>query len=602
MDNKSLFDEVKEFYKSNMSYTVLMNRYDYNTRMEVRIIISENNFIFTGTPDYIIKCKYNEIIECRNNGLNMKETADAMNVILLDVSHACIGYGISQFIGQPQISYDEMKQKILDSYENTTYSIFLKQNGWNSKSPERAIIMQVLSNENIRFIGHSSIEKLDWMSYEDLKHEYMDENTPPSMIAKKHNLKPQNVNELIYFYGLPRPNERGKEYHDAMVEYMKSLQVDTFMNNYGVTNPNKNETVKKKIRNTNIARYGSETPFTSKDARDKAMKTYIVKYGTDNPSKSPEVLDKIQKSLSDSGHAKPSSYEKKIMNILNSLHIKYHMHDYHITNDGHEIDIVIDDNENNICIECSPSFTHNSNISGFQGVKTMVGNEKSHDYHMDKFLKCKQNGYNLITLDNIMFGKPDLLEHYLKSMIIVNESNANMNIMNADEHDMMEFIDSNSFIGIHRDDIYAIGYDDMISCVFNVHMENDNMIRLEFAFNNAVPDCNAIIKAIDYVHNNYPDCNVHVLVDNRIEYMDAFEHAGLHFIDYVNPMRWFSNYKTDADWIMGNPVDIINERMNEHINDENEAIRLIETKLPHAMDNNIGYFSMFDCGHAIMES
>ena len=199
-----------------------------------------------------------------------------------------------------------------------------------------------------------------------------------------------------------------------------------------------------------------------------------------------------------------------------------------------------------------------------------------------------------------MFGKHYILERYLKSLLIGNERNSKMSIINTDEHDMLKFIGLNSFIGIHNDDIHAIGYDDMISCVFNVHMEKNNVVSLEFAFNDSVPDCNAIIKAIDYVRDNYANCNV--LVDNRFEIIDAFEHAGLHFIDYVNPMRWFSNYKTDADWIMGNPVDIINERMNEHINDENKAIRLIETKLPHAMDNNIGYFSMFDCGHAIMKS
>lgn len=600
MDNKSLSNEIKAFYKTEMSYKVLMNRYNHYERMEVRKIMSQNNLMFTGTPDYIIKCKYDDIIACKNNGLNLKETADKISVRPVDISRACIGYGISQFVEQPQISYEEIKQKVLDAYDNTKYTVFLKRNGWNRKSPERAIIMQVLSNENIRFIGNSTIEKLDWISYEDLKHEYMDENMSPSMIAKNHDLKPQNVNELIYFYGLPRPNDRGKEYHDAMVEYMKSLQTNTFINNYGVTNPNKNEIIKKKIRKTNIDRYGSETPFTSKDARDKATKTYMAKYGTDNPSKSPEILDKIQKSLSDSGHAKPSMYEKKIMDILDALNVKYHMHDYHITNDGHEIDIVIDDNKHNACIECSPSFTHNSNISGFQIVKTMIGSEKPCNYHMDKFLKCKQNGYNLITLDNIMFGKHYILERYLKSLLIGNERNSKMNIINTDEHDMLKFIGLNSFIGIHHDDIHAIGYDDMISCVFNVHMEKNNVVSLEFAFNDSVPDCNAIIKAIDYVRDNYANCNV--LVDNRFEIIDAFEHAGLHFIDYVNPMRWFSNYKTDADWIMGNPVDIINERMNEHINDENEAIRLIETKLPHAMDNNIGYFSMFDCGHAIMKS
>lgn len=65
MDNKSLSNEIKAFYKTEMSYKVLMNRYNHYERMEVRKIMSQNNLMFTGTPDYIIKCKYDDIIACK---------------------------------------------------------------------------------------------------------------------------------------------------------------------------------------------------------------------------------------------------------------------------------------------------------------------------------------------------------------------------------------------------------------------------------------------------------------------------------------------------------------------------------------------------------
>lgn len=129
MDNESLSNEIKAFYKTEMSYKILMNRYNHYERMEVRKIMSQNNLMFTGTPDYIIKCKYDDIIACKNNGLNLKETADKISVLPVDISRAYIGYGISQFIEQPQISYEEIKQKVLDAYDNTKYTVFLKRNG-----------------------------------------------------------------------------------------------------------------------------------------------------------------------------------------------------------------------------------------------------------------------------------------------------------------------------------------------------------------------------------------------------------------------------------------------------------------------------------------
>lgn len=90
----------------------------------------------------------------------------------------------------------------------------------------------------------------------------------------------------------------------------------TFLKNYGVTNPNLNKTVlekrlqtnkdryggnapicdsrvKDKIKQTNLDRYGVENTYTAESVKERIKQTNIERYGVDNPNKSKEVRAKI---------------------------------------------------------------------------------------------------------------------------------------------------------------------------------------------------------------------------------------------------------------------------------------------------------------------
>ena len=94
----------------------------------------------------------------------------------------------------------------------------------------------------------------------------------------------------------------------------------TFLDHYGVTNPNKCQSVKDKIKSTNLKTYGYECCFQSPkiqekirqtcldkygyehflsvpSIREKGVQTWLEKYGVDCATKSPSVKQKIKQSF-----------------------------------------------------------------------------------------------------------------------------------------------------------------------------------------------------------------------------------------------------------------------------------------------------------------
>ena len=94
----------------------------------------------------------------------------------------------------------------------------------------------------------------------------------------------------------------------------------TFQTKYGVDNPFKDESVKNKIRETNLERYGNESFTRTDEYKEKTKKTCQERYGEDHHLKSSETRDKIKNSLIEKfgvdNPFKDSEIKKKIQGTL----------------------------------------------------------------------------------------------------------------------------------------------------------------------------------------------------------------------------------------------------------------------------------------------
>ena len=185
----------------------------------------------------------------------------------------------------------------------------------------------------------------------------------------------------------------------------------------GVTNVFQLESVKAKIRETNLKKYGAEHPMQTEEFKrrvreraekqgywpglspeslEKRRKTVLERYGVDSPYaiKAPAVQEKIARSLSAAGRG-DSQEEKIILGMLASEGVdeaEIVKHDRSMLRNGRELDLLLPDHH--LAFEVSPAFSHNENTS--QVVHTMK--PKAGDYHQSKWIDAAANDVDLVTL------------------------------------------------------------------------------------------------------------------------------------------------------------------------------------------------------------
>lgn len=91
---------------------------------------------------------------------------------------------------------------------------------------------------------------------------------------------------------------------------VKHSQEITFLEKYGVTNPMHSDTVKEKLKNTNMEKFGvdnyfktkqmhellkSNNPMHSMKSKEKLKRTCVERFGVDNPLKNQQIADKVSK-------------------------------------------------------------------------------------------------------------------------------------------------------------------------------------------------------------------------------------------------------------------------------------------------------------------
>ena len=111
---------------------------------------------------------------------------------------------------------------------------------------------------------------------------------------------------------------------------------DTFIKNYGVDNPNKNSDVMNKRKNTIRKKYGVDWVFQSEEIKDKIKQTNLDNYGTENPFQSEEIKDKIKQTNLDKYGVEHNSRSKNVVKKRKKTFIK----NYGVDNPNKNPDII----------------------------------------------------------------------------------------------------------------------------------------------------------------------------------------------------------------------------------------------------------------------
>ena len=88
----------------------------------------------------------------------------------------------------------------------------------------------------------------------------------------------------------------GYKYHKSCgnSKCIYGLRKQSMLKKYGVINPFQLESVKEKIRNTNIERYGVDNPAKSQKVWDKIKATNLEKYGTEYVMSNDDIKEKVR--------------------------------------------------------------------------------------------------------------------------------------------------------------------------------------------------------------------------------------------------------------------------------------------------------------------
>lgn len=142
----------------------------------------------------------------------------------------------------------------------------------------------------------------------------------------KHGLKKDKklshkLAEKTYLekYGVENPQQ---------LEEFKNKSKQTNLKKYGVEYGTQNKEIKERIKQTNLERYGTTTYAGSKEGKEKIMKTVQERYGVDNPGKIPGIREKMKQTMlekygTDSPFGLPDFEEKRKKTNFEKYGVEY---------------------------------------------------------------------------------------------------------------------------------------------------------------------------------------------------------------------------------------------------------------------------------------
>lgn len=242
-------------------------------------------------------------------------------------------------------------------------------------------------------------------------------------------------------YGVSNPaqnkrvQERIRETNSKRYGYEYFFQSNVFkeknrqqlLSKYGVDNVAKILEVKEKIKDTNMKKYGVDNPMRSDNIKQMLADHHDKNFNVPNPSlqnihhysdyvdfyvfvtNNPMTISELAEYFNVTEHSirrrvrelklddkvigryTSSAKEERLDNILQKINgLNYIRNDRNVLC-GKELDFFFPDHR--FAVEISPTSTHNS-LKGWNG--SAIGLPK--DYHKEKFLKCAEQGIELLTV------------------------------------------------------------------------------------------------------------------------------------------------------------------------------------------------------------
>lgn len=453
-------------------------------------------------------------------------------------------------------------------------------------------------------------------------------------------------------YGCENYNnaEKGKQtkllkYRDANYNNRKKSK-QTTVERYGVDNVFQADQFKEKSRKTMLKKYGVEYTQQSKELKEKCKDTLMKHYGVDHQSKSKEVINKITKNnrdrylklnddllgYTDNGdwickcphegcskccekqyiinsinyfarkefkiepctHIRPiqpatnkdTSLEIFIQKLLDEYNIEYQTNDRKLLN-GLELDIYIPSRQ--IAIECNGLFFHSAKI-------------KDNKYHINKYVLCKENGVQLITLweDQILY-QSDIVKSLILSKLGIYKEIIGARqccIREIDPHTCAEFLNTNHIQGetktnirlglYHNDDLVAV----MTFSKKSKLSGSKQMIEGEWELTRFCNKLNISItggfaKLLKYFKDNYNPKIISSFASNDISNGDIYRKNGFEEDNHITSAYW---YIQKSSYIRYHRSSFTKDRLEKMGYD-------IKNKTESEIMDNLPYYKIYDSGH-----
>jgi len=454
-----------------------------------------------------------------------------------------------------------------------------------------------------------------------------------SMQSPEIKNKRNKTNNLRYGGNAPANSK-------SVISKMQKTNIEKYGTKYVIFN----EEIKNKKDKTCLEKYGNTEPLKNKDVRNKIKETTINRYGVDNVFK----LDNIQKEILDK--KKKSFFE----NIFNNERINdeytplFNLEDYNGVGCKykwkHDIcgNIFEDDIDNGsfpVCRKCYPFYTGSSKgelelynfiseiYNGLivQKNRTVLKNinkeldiyipdknlaieycglywhsqtnDKTKKYHLNKYLECKKQNINLITIfEDEWINKPEIIKSVIKNKLglIENKIFARKCIIKEiDNNDARKFLNDNHIQGHINGKYYGLIYNNEIIQICGIGPNRYNK-KYNWELLRVCPRINTVVvgglsKLIDFISNIYTGS---IITYSDLRYGDGngYLNCGFDYSHTSEPNYYY--FKTDKlfrysrNKFQKHKLEKILENYNSELSEYKNMI-------------NNNYYRIWDCGNNV---
>ena len=313
-----------------------------------------------------------------------------------------------------------------------------------------------------------------------------------------------------------------------------------------------------KSRNTNISRYGVSSQLLLPDQQVKMRKSKFEKHGT--------IVPPV---------ARKSKAELELMAALRALGINIYPNRKILGN--RELDGYCDDKK--IAVEYCGLYWHSE-----------LNKPGQHNYHHDKYIRCKEQGISLITIfEDEWLESKDKVMSFLKSRFGIFDRRIyarDCNISSINKDDAAKFLNETHIQGRAHNIKSAYGLfhnDALVGCVtYGAHHRlNTGLVLNRLAFKSGIQIIGGASKLVKNTINKF-DQDVITWSDNRWSTGKLYESIGFEFDKELGPDYSYYHLKS------GKRVP-------------KQSMRKSDTGCPPEITerewcNNLGYYQIYDCG------